>query len=128
MADLERFCASCWRYNRTKRQTARCWTFACRPVANDVCQTARCRAACCRDVTLSVQIEGLAYKPSDRATTRCTITRRLACLARDSTTRRQSAIWRFVVLSLATRRKGGNDISCVVAINNATRNVPNQPP
>jgi hypothetical protein len=40
---------------------------------------------------------------------------------------RQRAVWRFVVLSLATRRKGDNDIGCVVAIINATRSGPNQP-
>jgi hypothetical protein len=35
---------------------------------------------------------------------------------------------RFAVLSLAKRLKGDNDIGCVVAIDNATRIVPNQPP
>jgi hypothetical protein len=52
-----------------------------------------------------VQIEGLAYKPSDIATTRRTTTRRLACFARDRTTVRQRAVWRFCVLSLATGRQ-----------------------
>jgi hypothetical protein len=73
----------------------------------------------------SVQIEGLAYQPNDRATLRRMTTRRLACFARDRTTRRQRAVWRFVMLSLATRRKDDNDIGFVVAIG---RNVPNQPP
>jgi hypothetical protein len=41
---------------------------------------------------------------------------------------RQSTVWCFVVLSLATRRKGNHDIGFVVAIGKATRNVPNQPP
>jgi hypothetical protein len=96
------------------------------PVANDVRQTARCVVAmshCC-----SIQIKGLAYKASDSATSRRTTTRRLVCCAKEKTTARQRAVWRFVLLSLATRRTGDNDIGCVVAIDNATRNVPHQPP
>jgi hypothetical protein len=49
-------------------------------------------------------------------------------IARDKTTVRQRAVWRFVVLSLAARRKGDVDIGCVVATDNATRSVLNQPP
>jgi hypothetical protein len=39
-------------------------------------------------------------------------------------TSRQRSVLRFVVLSLATRRKGENDIGFVLAIDNATSNVP----
>jgi hypothetical protein len=60
----------------------------------------------------SAQIGGLAYVPSHKATSQ----QRVA---------RQHAVWR---ISLATRRNGDNDTGCVVAINNATRSVPNQPP
>jgi hypothetical protein len=45
VGDLVRFCTSRWR-----------------PVSSAARQTARCRAACC--------LEGLAYKPIDRATSR----------------------------------------------------------
>jgi hypothetical protein len=79
----------------------------------------------------SVQIEGLAYKPSDRATSRQGAAQQraiLECFARYRTTVRQRAVWRIVVFSLATRRKKDNNIGCVVAIDNATRTVPNQPP
>jgi hypothetical protein len=96
---------------------------SCCPVANDARQTARCRAAYCRDVTLSLGLNrriGLqAKRQGDIATARRTTTRRLALA-----TGRQCA-WCFVVLSLATRRKGDNDIGAVVANDNATRSVPN---
>jgi hypothetical protein len=39
-------------------------------------------------------------------------------------TRRQRADWRVL---LTTARKGNNNIGCVVAINNVTRSVPNEP-
>jgi hypothetical protein len=75
--DLERFVRRVGAGdNTTKRQTARCPTFV-----------------------FSVQIEGLAYKPSDIATTRRTTTRPLACFARDRTTRRERDNGPFGALS-----------------------------
>jgi hypothetical protein len=89
-------------------------TVSCRPIANDARQTARCRAACCRDVTLSLgsnrrigYLYIYVYKPIDRATSIQLATR-------------ERAIWR---VSLVTRRKGDNDIGCLVAMDNAKRKV-----
>jgi hypothetical protein len=77
----------------------------------------------------SVQIEELAYKPSDSATSwqRAAIWRATLeiGLQDDSPTTNHLALCR-VVASNKTKRH--NDIDCVVAIGNATRNVPNQPP
>jgi hypothetical protein len=76
-----------------------------RPFANDVRQSARCRA---RVVAMShcrsVQIEGLTYKPSDRATTRRTTNHRLACFAVYNATMRRLALCR-VVTSEKTKRR-----------------------
>jgi hypothetical protein len=88
---------------------------SCRPVANDARQTARCRAACYCDVTFSLGLNRRTgylymYKPSDRGN-RATSRQRAA---------RPRAVWRA---SLATRRKGENNIGCFVAIENATRKV-----
>jgi hypothetical protein len=78
---------------------------SCRPVANDIRQTSRCRS---RVVAMShcrsIQIERLAYKPNDRATSRQLASRQRAVWRASLETRRQ----RFVVLSIATRRKDDN--------------------
>jgi hypothetical protein len=90
------------------------WLSSCHPVTNNVCQTARCCVACCHDVTLLLGSNwriGLAKWQSDIATTRHKITCCLACFARDMMTGRQCPVWRFVMLSLATRRKVDNDIA-----------------
>jgi hypothetical protein len=50
----------------------------------------------------SVQIEGLAYKPSDRATSRQHAARKRAVWRAALETRRERAVLRFVVLSYAT--------------------------
>jgi hypothetical protein len=75
----------------------------------------------------SIQIEGLAYEPSDRAY--CDNAPHnnapfgvLRQRQDNKMTARQRCEWRFVVLSIATRRKSDSDIGCVVAIDNSTRN------
>jgi hypothetical protein len=76
----------------------------------------------------SVQIEGLAYKPSDRATSQQRAARQRAVWRASLETMRQRTVRRFVVWSLATRRKDNNDIGCVVAFENASCNIQDQPP
>ena len=100
--------------NRSKRQTAHCQTF----VLSSCLTAVLAMSHCC-----SVQIKGLAYKPSNRATTRRTTTHCLVCFTRDGTTRleRNNLLFRALLCChLLTRRKGGNDIGCVIAIDNAT--------
>jgi hypothetical protein len=98
---------------------------SCCPVTNVASQTALCHAVCCCDVTLSLgsnrRIGYFFYEP-----VRHTCSNNAAqdwmfgVLSKrqdGKTTVRQRPVWR---VSLATRRKGDNDIGCVVAINNPT--------
>jgi hypothetical protein len=96
VAYLERFCASCW--------CVVMWL---------VDAMSHCR---------SVQIEGLAYKPNNRATLRQGAAPYRAVWRASLETKQgdsaKRAVSPFVVLSLTTSRKGNNDIGCVVGIDN----------
>jgi hypothetical protein len=101
VADLERLCASCWRYNNTtKHQTVRCRTVvlsSCRLVVLSLTMYVKQCVVVRRVVAMShcrsVQIERLPYKSSDRATTS-----HLACFARETERQDESATTRRLAL------------------------------
>jgi hypothetical protein len=132
VADLECFCTSCLRYRQQdKAPNGALSIFRLVVLSLTMYAKRRVVVRCIVAMShcLSVQFEGLANKSSDRATSRQRAARQRA-VWRSSLEKGQQndkcAVWRFVLLSLATRRKVSNDIGWVVAIDNTTCNLPNQ--